>query len=70
MAADKGCSPSQLVLGWLLAQGDQIIPIPGTRRITNLDSNAGAVDISLSAGELDAINNIFPPDAALGSRYA
>ncbi len=70
MASDKGCSPSQLVLGWLLAQGDQIIPIPGTRRITNLDSNAGAVDISLSTAELDAIDAIFPPDAAKGSRYA
>ena len=70
MASDKGCSPSQLVLGWLLAQGDQIIPIPGTRRITNLDSNAGAVDITLSATELDAINKIFPPDVAMGGRYA
>ena len=70
MASDKGCSPSQLVLGWLLAQDHQIIPIPGTRRITNLDSNAGAVDISLSAAELDAINKIFPPDAAMGGRYA
>ncbi len=70
MAADKGCAPAQLVLAWLLAQGDQIIPIPGTRRITNLDSNAGAVDIDLSTGELEAINKIFPPDAAAGSRYA
>ena len=70
MASDKGCSPSQLVLGWLLAQGEQIIPIPGTRRITNLDSNAGAVDITLTTGELDAINKIFPPDVAKGGRYA
>ena len=70
MASGKGCSPSQLVLAWLLAQGDQVIPIPGTRKITNLDSNAGAVDVSLSAAELGEINTIFPPDAALGSRYA
>lgn len=70
MAADKGCAPAQLVLAWLLAQGEQIIPIPGTRRISNLDSNAGAVDISLSVAELDAINRIFPPNAAAGSRYA
>jgi aryl-alcohol dehydrogenase-like predicted oxidoreductase len=70
MASDKGCAPAQLVLAWLLAQGDQIIPIPGTRRIANLDSNAGAVDLELSVAELDAINKIFPPDAALGSRYA
>tara|TARA_R110000787_G_scaffold9353_2_gene32742 strand:+ start:3294 stop:4271 length:978 start_codon:yes stop_codon:yes gene_type:complete len=70
MAADKGCAPAQLVLAWLLAQGEQIIPIPGTRRISNLDSNAGAVDISLSDAELDAINRIFPPNAAAGSRYA
>lgn len=70
LASDKGCAPAQLVLAWLLAQGDQIIPIPGTRRITNLDSNAGAVDLELSVAELEAINKIFPPDAALGSRYA
>ncbi len=70
MAADKGCAPAQLVLAWLLAQGEQIIPIPGTRRIANLDSNAGAVDLELSAAELEAINRIFPPDAAAGSRYA
>lgn len=70
MAADKGCAPAQLVLAWLLAQGEQIIPIPGTRRMANLDSNAGAVELSLSATELDAINAIFPPDAAAGSRYA
>lgn len=70
MAADKGCAPAQLVLAWLLAQGEQIIPIPGTRRIANLDSNAGAVDLALSAAELEAINRIFPPDAAAGSRYA
>lgn len=70
MAADKGCAPAQLVLAWLLAQGEQIIPIPGTRRIANLDSNAGAVDLALSAVELDAISRIFPPDAAAGSRYA
>lgn len=70
MAADKGCAPAQLVLAWLLAQGEQIIPIPGTRRMANLDSNAGAVELSLSATELDAINAIFPPDAAAGGRYA
>lgn len=70
MATDKGCAPAQLVLAWLLAQDDQIIPIPGTRRITNLDSNAGAVDIALSAAELDIINEIFPLDAAAGGRYA
>lgn len=70
MAASKGCAPAQLVLAWLLAQGDQVIPIPGTRRIANLDSNAGAVDISLSTEELGVINEIFPPDAAAGSRYA
>jgi aryl-alcohol dehydrogenase-like predicted oxidoreductase len=70
IAVDKGCAPAQLVLAWLLAQGDQIIPIPGTRRIRNLDSNAGAVDIRLSGAELDAINTIFPPNAAAGGRYA
>ncbi|HBD13072.1 MAG TPA: aldo/keto reductase, partial [Porticoccaceae bacterium] len=70
MAAGKGCTAPQLALAWLLAQGEQIIPIPGTRRIRNLDNNAGAVDVQLSAAELAEIEGVFAPGAAAGSRYA
>ncbi len=70
MAGDKNCTPAQLALAWLLAQGEQVMPIPGTRRIKNLDSNIGAVDVELSAGELAEISQAFPAGAAAGSRYA
>lgn len=70
MAADKNCAPAQLALAWLLAQGEQVMPIPGTRRIKNLDSNMGAVDVDLSANELAEIAQAFPAGAAAGSRYA
>ena len=70
LASDKGCAPAQLVLAWLLAQGEQIIPIPGTRHIHNLDSNVGATELVLTDAELGLINEIFPPDAAAGGRYA
>jgi len=70
MAADKNCAPAQLALAWLLAQGEQIMPIPGTRRIKNLDSNMGAVDVELSQAELAEISQAFPAGAAAGSRYA
>lgn len=70
MAADKGCTAPQLALAWLLAQGEQILPIPGTRRIRNLDNNAGAVDVRLSDAELAEIEAVFSPDAVAGDRYA
>lgn len=70
MAADKGCTAPQLALAWLLARGEQIIPIPGTRRIRNLDNNVGAVDVALSDSELAAIEAVFTPDAVAGNRYA
>ncbi len=70
MAADKNCAPAQLALAWLLAQDEQILPIPGTRRIKNLDSNIGAVDVELSAAELAEISAAFPAGVAAGSRYA
>lgn len=70
MAADKHCAPAQLALAWLLAQDEQILPIPGTRRIKNLDSNIGAVDVELSAAELAEISAAFPAGVAAGSRYA
>lgn len=70
IAADKGCTPAQLALAWLLAQGDDVLPIPGTRRRERLDENLGAVDVTLSADELRAIDAVFPPDVAAGARYA
>lgn len=68
-AATKGCTPSQLALAWVLAQGDGIFPIPGTRRINYLEENADALKISFTKEELAAIDNIAPKDAVAGSRY-
>jgi len=69
LAAKKSCTPSQLALAWVLAQGDHIFPIPGTKRIKYLDENVGALHVSLSKDELVAIDAIFPKDAAAGLRY-
>lgn len=69
MARDKGCTPAQLALGWLLAQGEDVVPIPGTRRVERLDENAAAVDVSLSSEELQQIDAALPPGAASGERY-
>jgi aryl-alcohol dehydrogenase-like predicted oxidoreductase len=70
LAKDKGCSPGQLALAWVLAQWQYLVPIPGTRRISNLDENIGALDVRLSAAELAAIDAVFPAHAAAGDRYA
>ncbi|KMN31407.1 aldo/keto reductase [Chromobacterium sp. LK1] len=70
MAADKGCSPAQLALAWVLAHGEHIVAIPGARRQRNLDDNLGALELSLSPAELAAIDAVFPPDAVSGLRYA
>ncbi|PXV59074.1 Predicted oxidoreductase [Dyella jiangningensis] len=70
IAADRGCTPAQLALAWVLAQGDNMFAIPGTRRIPRLDENLAALDITLSADELKAIDAVFPPDVAAGARYA
>ncbi|ULU25679.1 aldo/keto reductase [Dyella terrae] len=70
IAADKGCTPAQLALAWVLAQGSNIFAIPGTRRIGRLDENLAAVDLTLSPEELKTIDAVFPPDAAAGARYA
>ena len=70
LAAEKGCTPAQLALAWLLAQGRDIVPIPGTRQSARLDENIGALDVSLSEDELASIDRIFPPQAVAGARYA
>ena len=70
LANDKHCAPGQLALAWVLAQGEHIVPIPGTRRIRNLDENLGALEVKLSAAELEAIDEVFPANVAAGERYA
>ena len=69
MAADKGCTTAQLALAWVLAQGDDVVPIPGTRHSRYLDDNIGALDVKLSAAELQRLDEILPPGAAAGDRY-
>jgi aryl-alcohol dehydrogenase-like predicted oxidoreductase len=69
LAEDKGITVSQLALAWLLAQGEDIVPIPGTRRIDRLEENLAAADVVLSADDLVRIGNILP-DGAFGARYA
>ena len=70
LAADKGCSPAQLALAWVLAQGQEVLAIPGTKRRSRLDENLGALDVQLGSHELAAIERIFPPEAVAGERYA
>ncbi|MCA8960116.1 MAG: aldo/keto reductase [Planctomycetes bacterium] len=68
-AEEKGCTSAQLALAWILARAPHIIPIPGTTRISRLEENAAAADIELTAEELEAIDAVFPIDAAAGLRY-
>jgi aryl-alcohol dehydrogenase-like predicted oxidoreductase len=70
LAEEKGCKTSQIALAWVLAQGDDIVPIPGTRHINYLDENIGAVDIKLSDEDLRRLDEAAPVGAAAGDRYA
>jgi len=70
LAADKGCSPAQLALAWVLAQGEGIIPIPGTRRRKYLEENAKAVDIHLAKRDLEAIDALLARFPHTGPRYS
>jgi aryl-alcohol dehydrogenase-like predicted oxidoreductase len=69
LAEDKGVSTSELVLAWVMAQGDDVVPIPGTKRIRNLESNARAVDVDLSDDDVSALSEVAPPGVAAGTRY-
>ncbi|TFI59053.1 aldo/keto reductase [Sphingomonas parva] len=69
MARGKGCTAAQLALAWVLGQGGDIVPIPGTRRRARLDENIGALDIRLTEEERARIDRILPPGAAAGDRY-
>jgi aryl-alcohol dehydrogenase-like predicted oxidoreductase len=69
LANDKGCTPAQLALAWVLAQHPHIVPIPGTRRIRNLDENVGALQVKLTAVDLDTIEAVLPAGVSSGARY-
>ncbi|MEX6506911.1 aldo/keto reductase [Jiella sp. M17.18] len=69
IAERKGVRPSQLALAWVLAQGKDIVPIPGTKHVTYLEENAGAADLTLTPQELAEIDAAFPTGAAAGTRY-
>jgi len=69
MAREKGCTPAQLALAWTLAVGEDIVPIPGTKRRAYLEENIAAMDIALSADDLRRIDEIAPQGAAAGTRY-
>ena len=69
IAREKGCKPSQLALAWVMAQGDDISPIPGTKRRKYLEENVAALNVHLTQDDLRRINEVFPPEAAAGPRY-
>ena len=69
LATQKDCTASQLALAWVLAQGSDIVPIPGTKRVGYLEENLGALDVTLSPDELTQLNDIAPQGAAAGPRY-
>jgi aryl-alcohol dehydrogenase-like predicted oxidoreductase len=69
VAAEVGCSPAQVALAWVLAQGADILPIPGTRRAKYVDENVAAADLTLTARQIARLNEAMPPGAAAGDRY-
>jgi len=69
LAADKHCTPAQLALAWVLAQGPDVVPIPGTKRRDYLDQNLGALDVTLTPSDLGRLDEAFPRGAAVGARY-
>jgi aryl-alcohol dehydrogenase-like predicted oxidoreductase len=69
IAKEKGCTPSQLTLAWLLAQGPDVVAIPGTRYKQRLDENVGALQVKLTANDVARISDAIPSGAAAGTRY-
>jgi len=69
LAAEKGVSPAQLALAWVLAQGDDVVPIPGTKKVGRLEENLGALDVELTADDLARIDAALPPGSTSGDRY-
>jgi aryl-alcohol dehydrogenase-like predicted oxidoreductase len=70
IATENGVTPAQAALAWLLAQGDDVHPIPGTKRIQYLEENVAAADVTLSQDQLDRLAAAVPPDRVAGERYA
>jgi aryl-alcohol dehydrogenase-like predicted oxidoreductase len=70
LAARKRCTPAQIALAWVLAQGADIVPIPGTKRVKYLEDNLGALAVELSSDDLSVLDELFSPGAATGERYA
>ncbi|MGH9097538.1 MAG: aldo/keto reductase, partial [Acidimicrobiales bacterium] len=69
LAEAKGCTPGQLALAWVLSRGDDVVPIPGTKRRTYLAENVAALEVELTASDLAAIEEVFPAGAVSGDRY-
>jgi aryl-alcohol dehydrogenase-like predicted oxidoreductase len=69
IAAEKGVTPGQLALAWVMAQGDDVVPIPGTKRVRYLEENVAAVDVALTAEDLARLEEAFPKGAVAGERY-
>jgi aryl-alcohol dehydrogenase-like predicted oxidoreductase len=69
MAKRKGVTAAQLALAWVMARGDDVVPIPGTKRVARLEDNAGAADVQLTPGDLAELEAVFPVGAAEGARY-
>jgi len=69
IAEEKGCTPGQLALAWVLAQGDDVVPIPGTKRVKYLEENAGAADVTLTEDDLARLERAVPREAVVGDRY-
>jgi aryl-alcohol dehydrogenase-like predicted oxidoreductase len=70
LAAEKGCTPAQLALAWVLSRGEDVVPIPGTKRRTYLEENAAASELELTEDDVRRLDEAFPPGAAAGDRYA
>ena len=69
MAREKGCTTAQLALAWVLAKGEDVVPIPGTKHVRYLDDNIGALEVQLTGEDLKRLDEILPPGAAAGQRY-
>jgi aryl-alcohol dehydrogenase-like predicted oxidoreductase len=70
IADSKGIAPSQIALAWVLAKGDDIVPIPGTTRRKHLEENVAALEAELSTAEIASLEEVMPPDIAAGTRYS
>ena len=69
LAAEKHCRPSQVALAWVLSRGSNIVPIPGTKRRSYLEENAGAVAVQLTTADIERLEKVFPKGVAAGERY-